>query len=164
MWELDHKKDWVPKNWCFQTVVLEKTLGSPLDCKEIKLVNPKGNHPWILIGRTELKLQYYGHLTQRADSLEKTLMLGKTEGKRSEQQRMKLFDSITDSMNMNLSKLWKVVKDREAWIVAVHGVTHSDIDLATEQKQQFCLTCIWSLLLQNMFSTVIYRKCWEKYQ
>ena len=84
MWELDHKEGWVLKNWCFQIVVLEKTLESPLDSKRIKPVNPKGNQPWIFIGRTEMKLrlQYFGHLMQRGNSLEKTLMLGKIEGRR----------------------------------------------------------------------------------
>ena len=82
MWELDCKEGWAPKNWCFRTVVLEKTLESPLDCKEIKLVSPKGNQPWIFIGRTELNLQSFGHLMQRASLLEKILMLGKIEGKR----------------------------------------------------------------------------------
>ena len=86
MWELDHKERWAPKNWCFWTVMLEKTLESPLDCKEIKLVNPKGNPSWIFIGRTdsEAKLQYFGHLICWTNSLEKrkTLMLGKTEGRR----------------------------------------------------------------------------------
>jgi len=79
MWELDHKEGWAPKNWCSWTVVLEKTLESPLDCKEIKQGNPKGNQPWIVTGRTDLKLklQYFGHLIWSADSLEKTLMLGK---------------------------------------------------------------------------------------
>ena len=82
-WELDHKESWAPKNWCFWTVVLEKTLESPLDCKEIKPVNPKGNQSWILEGlMLKLKLKYFGHLVQRTDSLEKTLMLGKPEGRR----------------------------------------------------------------------------------
>ena len=81
MWELDYKESWAPKNWCFWTVVLEKTLESPLDWKEIQPVHPKGNQSWIFIGRTdaELKLQYFGHLMQRTDSSEKTLMLGKIE-------------------------------------------------------------------------------------
>ena len=81
MWELDYKESWVPKNWCFLTVVLEKTLGSPLDCKEIKPVNPKGNQSWIFIGRTDVEAEtpILGHLMQRTDSLEKTLMLGKIE-------------------------------------------------------------------------------------
>ena len=84
MWELDHKKKLSAKNWCFQIVVLEKTCESPLDCKEIKPVNPKGNQPWVFIRRTdaEAELQYFGHLVQRADLLEKTLMLGRIEGTR----------------------------------------------------------------------------------
>ena len=96
MWELDHKEGWMPKNWHFHTVVLEKTLESPLDSK-IKLVNPKGNQPWIFIGRIDvkLKLQYFGHLMRRVDSLEKTLMLKKIEGKkRRGQQRMRWLDGI----------------------------------------------------------------------
>ena len=85
MWVLDHKEGWMLKNWCFWAVVLEKTPESPLDSKEIQPVNLKGNKPWIFIGRTDaeaVKLQYLGHLMQRADSFEKTLMLGKIEGKR----------------------------------------------------------------------------------
>ena len=80
-WELDYKESWAPKNWCFWTMVLEKTLESPLDCKEIQPVSPKGNQFWIFIGyMLKLKLQYFGHLMWRNDSLEKTLMLGKIEG------------------------------------------------------------------------------------
>ena len=84
MWELDCEESWAPKNWCFWTVVLEKTLESPLDCKEIQPVHPEGNQSWMFIGRTDLKLklQYFGHLMLRAKSLEKTLMLGKIEGRR----------------------------------------------------------------------------------
>ena len=82
MWELDYKESWVLKKWCFWTVVLEKTLENPLDCTEIKPVSPKGNRSWIVIGRLmlKLKLQHLGHLMWRADSFEKTLMLGKIEG------------------------------------------------------------------------------------
>ena len=82
MWELNYKESWMPKNWCFWTVVLDKTLENPLDCKEIQPVHPKGNQPWIFIGRTDAEAQYFGHLMQRTDSLEKTLMLGKIEGRR----------------------------------------------------------------------------------
>ena len=115
MWEFDHKEGWVSKHWCCQIAVLEKTLESPLDCKEIKPVNPKGNHPeYSLEGLTlKLKLWYFGQLMQRADSLEKTTMLGKIEGKwRRGQQRMRWLYSITSSMDLNLSKLWEKVKGR----------------------------------------------------
>ena len=99
MWELDYKKCWVPKNWCFWTVVLEKTLKSSLDSKEIQPVHPKGNQSWIFTGRTvlKLKLQYFGHLMQRTDSLEKTLMLGKMEGRRRKgRQRMRWLDGMAN--------------------------------------------------------------------
>ena len=109
MWELDHKESWVPKNWCFSTVMLKKTLESPLDCKEIQPVHHKGNQFWIFIGRIDLKLklQYSGHLMWETDSLEKTLMLGKIEGgRRRGQQRMRWLAVITDSVDLCWVNSW----------------------------------------------------------
>ena len=124
VWELDHKEGQMLKIWCFW-IVLEKTLESPLDCKEIKPVSAKQNQPWVFIERTVAEALILWQLIWR-DSLEKTLMLGKTEGKRRRgQQRMRWLDSITDSVNMNLSKLWEVVEDRGARCATVLGFAKS---------------------------------------
>ena len=127
LWELDCKEGKLPKNWYLQTVLLEKTPESPLNSKEIKPVNLKGNQTWIFTGRTnaEAEAPVFWSSDATADSLEKSLILGKLEGRKRRGRDMRWLESITDSMDMNLGKLWEMVRDREAWHAAAHGITKS---------------------------------------
>ena len=130
--ELDYKETWVPKNWCFWTAVFKKTLESPLDCKEIKPVNPKGNKPWIFFGRTDAKAEtpiLWPPLVKNWLS-GKTLMLGKIECRRRGWQKMRWFNGITNSIDMSFSKLQELVMHRDAWHAAVHGITKSQTQLS----------------------------------
>ena len=152
MWQLDYKEDWEWKNWCFWIEVLQKTLESSFDGKEIKPLSPKGNPEYSLEGlMLKLKVKYFGHLMRRADLMEKSLTPGKIEGKRRMGwQRMRWWDSITNSMNVNVSKLWETVKHWKPGMPQSMRSQRVRHDCEAERQQYTCYSISLSLYHFNV--------------